>query len=100
MGIKMKLKNLLNENVLGELPSSKLKKMKWNPVTDKKAPVNEIDMKMARVIDRQDKLNFADSVEGYVHTFAKNGFSESDIQKYLSELVTSYVRTNYRKASR
>jgi len=40
MGIKMKLKSLLNENVLGDLPSSKLKKMKWNPVTDKE-PVNE-----------------------------------------------------------
>ena len=36
----MKLKDLLNENVLGELPSSKLKKMKWNPVTDKKS-INE-----------------------------------------------------------
>jgi len=40
MGIKMKLKSLLNENVLGELHSSKLKKMKWNPVTDKKS-INE-----------------------------------------------------------
>ena len=33
----MKLKSLLNENVLGDLPSSKLMKMKWNPVTDKKS---------------------------------------------------------------
>ena len=31
----MKLKSLLNENILGALPSSKLMKMKWNPVTDK-----------------------------------------------------------------
>tara|TARA_R110001592_G_scaffold89300_1_gene262711 strand:- start:54 stop:374 length:321 start_codon:yes stop_codon:yes gene_type:complete len=31
----MKLKDLLSENVLGSLPSSKLMKMKWNPVTDK-----------------------------------------------------------------
>ena len=30
----MKLKDLLNENVLGDLPSSKLMKMKWNPVTE------------------------------------------------------------------
>ena len=41
MGIKMKLKSLLNENVLGDLPSSKLMKMKWNPVTDKKSEVKE-----------------------------------------------------------
>ena len=37
----MKLKSLLNENILGALPSSKLMKMKWNPVTGKKNKVNE-----------------------------------------------------------
>tara|TARA_R110000851_G_scaffold240679_1_gene393399 strand:- start:443 stop:1306 length:864 start_codon:yes stop_codon:yes gene_type:complete len=31
-GKDMKLKDLLNENVLGDLPSSKLMKMKWNPL--------------------------------------------------------------------
>ena len=35
------LKKLLSENVLGSLPSSKLMKMKWNPVTDKKSQVTE-----------------------------------------------------------
>ena len=39
--MSIKLKNILKENAyLGELPSSKLKKMKWNPVTDKQ-PINE-----------------------------------------------------------
>ena len=28
------LKKLLSENVLGDLPASKLMKMKWNPVTE------------------------------------------------------------------
>jgi len=28
------LKKLLSENVLGDLPSSKLMKMKWNPITE------------------------------------------------------------------
>jgi hypothetical protein len=37
----VKLKDLLSENVLGQLPSSKLMKMKWNPVTGKKNKVNE-----------------------------------------------------------
>ena len=32
----MKLKDLLSENILGDLPSSKLIKMKWNPVTGEK----------------------------------------------------------------
>ena len=36
-----KLKDMLNEHyILGELPSSKLKKMKWNPVTNA-VPMNE-----------------------------------------------------------
>ena len=30
----MKLKKLLNEHILGELPSSKLMKMKWNPLKE------------------------------------------------------------------
>ena len=30
----------INENILGELPSAKLKKMKWNPVTESE-PVKE-----------------------------------------------------------
>jgi len=37
---QLKLKNLLGEHILGELPSEKLMKMKWNPVTDEK-PINE-----------------------------------------------------------
>mgnify|MGYP003679546333 FL=1 len=37
---KLKLKNLLGEHVLGELPSEKLMKMKWNPVTDER-PITE-----------------------------------------------------------
>ena len=65
----MKLKDLLNENVLGELPSSKLKKMKWNPVTDKKS-INEglrsnIMQKWdtAQVIQK-DLQSFIDSARG------------------------------------
>jgi hypothetical protein len=42
----MKLKNLL-ESTLGELPSSKLKKMKWNPVTQKE-PVKEASPRMKK----------------------------------------------------
>ena len=39
-GLNEEKQNLKENAYLGELPSSKLKKMKWNPVTDKK-PVNE-----------------------------------------------------------
>ena len=47
----MKLKKILKEHAyLGQLPSSKLKKMKWNPVTEK-APVNEEYIEIMRDLD-------------------------------------------------
>ena len=60
-----KLKDMLNEHyILGELPSSKLKKMKWNPVTGKtmneegemEEPITEatkpIDIKFVKVWEK------------------------------------------------
>jgi hypothetical protein len=38
---KLKDLFLLSESILGSLPSSKLLKMKWNPVTGKKSQVTE-----------------------------------------------------------
>ena len=35
--MKIKLKDLIKESVLGEMPSDKLMKMKWNPVTEDEA---------------------------------------------------------------
>ena len=97
----MKLKKIIEENAfLGELPSSKLKKMKWNPVTDKKEPVNELNRRMASLVNNSDKRKLADVIESYVYEFADDGFDEQDIQKYMAEIVQSYVRSNYRKASR
>jgi len=39
--IDKKTLKLMNESVLGDLPSKKLMKMKWNPVTGKKSQVKE-----------------------------------------------------------
>ena len=39
---KTKLKDMLSEHMLGELPSSKLMKMKWNPVTGKTVNEEEV----------------------------------------------------------
>jgi hypothetical protein len=45
-GKQMKLKNLIKESAyLGELPSSRLKKMKWNPLSEISA--EEVDAEMA-----------------------------------------------------
>ena len=50
----MKLKKLINEHhILGDLPSSKLKKMKWNPVTD-----NNINEAVAMSLQVEEPFNF------------------------------------------
>jgi len=61
----MKLKNLLNENVLGKLPSSKLMKMKWNPVTDKKSQVKEdkLNEEYIEVMDIPNLLKHMHAIE-------------------------------------
>ena len=33
----------INENVLGELPSKKLMKMKWNPITESESDIEPIE---------------------------------------------------------
>jgi len=52
----MKLKQLLSENILGALPSSKLMKMKWNPITGKKLQVTEDTVNEEYIESMDDKL--------------------------------------------
>mgnify|MGYP003645768639 CR=1 FL=1 len=64
--ISMKLKDLIKENFLGDLPSSKLMKMKWNPLSEiskdeykaqEDALKAEMDAKKAGMKAAKDKLN-------------------------------------------
>ena len=96
----MKLKKILKESAyLGELPSSKLKKMNWNPLTESE-PLKEYDKRMMGLISNRDKQNFAETVQNYVYEFADDGYDEKDIQKYMSKLLQSYVRKYYKDAIR
>ena len=96
----MKLKKILKESAyLGELPSSKLKKMKWNPLTESE-PLKEFDSRMMGLISNRDKQNFAETVQNYVYEFADDGYDEKDIQKYMSKLLQTYVRKYYKDAIR
>ncbi len=68
----MKLKDLLNENVLGSLPSSKLMKMKWNPVTEaaprmKKDPDVDKLMAMLKDVSRMENSMKARDNSRYSH---------------------------------
>ena len=96
----MKLKKILKEHAyLGELPSSKLKKMNWNPLTESE-PLKEYDNRMMGLISNRDKQNFAENVKNYVYEFADDGYDEKDIQKYMSKLLQTYVRKYYKDAIR
>lgn len=65
----------MNESVLGDLPSKKLMKMKWNPVTGKKSQVKE------------DKLNES---EGYVEIMDMSMHSETG--KNMKNTMLPFVK--------
>jgi len=76
-----KLKDMLNEHyILGELPSSKLMKMKWNPVTGETMNEEEVAPKMktnpfvkqihslTNEVDRIETVFKGKDSAGYSHT--------------------------------
>ena len=76
---KMQLKQLLSENVLGALPSSKLMKMKWNPVTGKSS-VKEANVAGTISPDEDEKMDKLIKVlEKEIATFNKK------LQKHYKE---------------
>ena len=97
----------INENVLGELPSKKLMKMKWNPVTDKKAVkeanpdgtiskdepkkraklIQDTTRDIKKIIDKAKKE--ADKIGG---TFRGIGIRH-EIHKQVKEIVNHLVRS-------
>ena len=94
----MKLKDILKEHAyLGELPSSKLKKMKWNPVTDKE-PVKEEKLN-EEYIEIMDGLDEGLALIGDAWKNWKNGpmTEKEDIrpaQKELMQYVTGWLKKN------
>ena len=55
---------------------------------------------MMSLVNNKDKRTLADVIQNYVFEFADDGFDEQDIQKYMAEVVKSYVRSYYRQATR
>ena len=102
MGIKMKLKDLLNENVLGDLPSSKLMKMKWNPVTEaahedgkveeaaprmKKDPNVDKLMSILKDVSRMENVMVASDRSRYSHV-------KRDFKKFYDALINLKSKLN------
>jgi hypothetical protein len=97
---KMQLKQLLSENVLGALPSSKLMKMKWNPVTGKSS-VKEANAdgtiskdepkKRAEMLKKFDS-DLKKLVSKYAAQAGKIGgpFREDGIKAEMAKIVNQY----------
>jgi hypothetical protein len=92
----MKLKDLLNENVLGSLPSSKLMKMKWNPVTEahhEEEPVEEAAprMKKDKDVDKlMDILKDVSRIENVIKSRDSSRYShvKREFKKFHDALIT------------
>ena len=85
----MKLKDLLNENILGSLPSSKLMKMKWNPVTE----AAHEDDKVEEAAPRMKKDPDVDKLMGMLKDVSRieNGMKARDRSRY------SHVQRDFKK---
>ena len=98
----MKLKELLNENVLGDLPSSKLMKMKWNPVTEaaheddkveeaaprmKKDPNVDKLMSMLKDVSRMENVMVASDRSRHSHV-------KRDFKKFYDALINLKSKLN------
>ena len=84
----MKLKKIIKEShVLGELPSSKLMKMKWNPLTEKE-PVNErlssSTLKRMEGLHNQRHMKTMLNAASLLHQEMEDeGFDSPDIYEFL-----------------
>ena len=78
-------KNILNEHSLGQLPSEKLMKMKWNPLTE--AVPNEIEDQLEHIEDSIANIKSKISSDANITT--------SDKHEYLDMLKELETQINY-----
>jgi len=79
----MKLKDLLSESILGDLPSSKLIKMKWNPLTGE--TLSEGDYQSHELMCMEYIKKFSETAD-HMHTFDYVGVKD-DIYVYTADLT-------------
>jgi D-arabinose 1-dehydrogenase-like Zn-dependent alcohol dehydrogenase len=86
----IKLKTILNESLLGIMPSSKLMKMKWNPVT-------EADVFDTGATDGEDQSKVMDKLqkkfEGPLKSIIDLIKTKEDLNAAVSMLITKSEET-------
>ena len=92
----MKLKKIIQENAyLGELPSSKLLKMKWNPLTGKKSEVKEdkINEDYIEVMDIPVMLKHMMAIEKLWKNWKRGPLTKKSDIKPASKELKDYLRS-------
>ena len=93
----MKLKKIIKENAyLGELPSSKLPKMKWNPLTDKN-PVNEEYVESMNLPELEKHLNGIKKLwlkwkKGPMTNYEDVPPAYKELEKFIAKWVKKNIR--------
>ena len=94
---KLKLKNLLSEHVLGELPSEKLMKMKWNPVTNERPITEGIKSNIMQKWDKTDTM-ISDMRQFILNAKDAGG---SDLLRDIADalkVMSNYAMGEYKKS--
>lgn len=93
----MKLKKIIAEHNLGELPSSKLIKMKWNPLTEAEPGLDEGPNAWKRM-DGLHNLRLMKQIETNAATlvkeFSEEGFGEEDIRAWFDRQLIKVIKKN------
>jgi len=94
------LKKLISENVLGDLPSSKLMKMKWNPVTEGNddLPMDKMDSaEMEPFREAAPKMRVSAQAEEVGKTITIVSRIENGM-KAFNQSAHSHVKGDFKKA--
>ena len=97
--IDKKTLKLMNESVLGDLPSKKLMKMKWNPVTDKKSQVKEekINEEYIEVMDMPNMLKHMMAIEMQWLDWKRGPATEQKHIRPAAKELKDYLRSWFSK---
>jgi len=96
---KLKDLFLLSESILGSLPSSKLLKMKWNPVTGKKSQVTEetINEEYIESMDSMQLDKHLKQIEKLWKDWKRGPMTEKSDIKPAGDELTHYILLWMRK---
>ena len=92
---KIKFKNIIKEHNLGELPSEKLIKMKWNPLTDQDPSLNEGPNAWKRMDELHNLKNMRTirtMATDIIKDFDEEGFDKEDVRAWFDRELWAVIK--------